>query len=98
MLRVSYENWGDWNGAFGHIFYNGEFSHYRLRVEYRFVGDQVKNGPGWAFRNSGIMFHGQSVESMEVDQDFPVSIEYHNPKLAPILSWFSTLEIEVKVA
>ncbi len=75
MLRVSYENWDEWNGTFGHIFYNGEFSHYRLRVEYRFVGEQVKNGPGWAFRNNGLMIHGQPAESMDLDQDFPTSIE-----------------------
>lgn len=75
MLRVSYENWPEWNGKFGHIFYKDEFSHYRLRVEYRFVGEQVKNGPGWAFRNNGLMLHGQSAASMELDQDFPVSLE-----------------------
>jgi hypothetical protein len=75
LLRVSYENWEEWNGTFGHIFYNGEFSHYRLRVEYRFVGNQVKNGPGWAFRNNGLMLHGQPAETMELDQDFPTSIE-----------------------
>ena len=75
LLRVSYENWDEWNGKFGHIFYKGEFSHYRLRVEYRFVGPQVKNGPGWAFRNNGLMLHGQSAESMELDQDFPTSVE-----------------------
>lgn len=75
MLRVSYENWPEWNGKFGHIFYKGEFSHYRLRVEYRFTGEQVKNGPGWAFRNNGLMLHGQPAETMELDQDFPTSIE-----------------------
>jgi hypothetical protein len=75
MLRVSYENWEEWNGTFGHIFYNGEYSNYRLRVEYRFVGDQVKNGPGWAFRNNGLMLHGQPAETMDLDQDFPTSIE-----------------------
>lgn len=75
ILRVSYENWEEWNGTFGHIFYKGEFSNYRLRVEYRFVGDQVKNGPGWAFRNNGLMIHGQPAETMELDQDFPTSIE-----------------------
>lgn len=75
LLRVSYENWPEWNGKFGHIFYKGEFSHYRLRAEYRFVGEQVKNGPGWAFRNNGLMIHGQPAETMELDQDFPVSIE-----------------------
>jgi hypothetical protein len=46
-----------------------------LRVEYRFVGDQVTNGPGWAYRNNGIMFHSQSPESMTIDQEFPASIE-----------------------
>jgi len=75
MLRVSYENWEEWNGTFGHIFYNGEFSNYRLRVEYRFVGEQSKNGPGWAIRNNGLMIHGQPAETMELDQDFPTSIE-----------------------
>lgn len=75
LLRVSYENWEEWNGKFGHIFYKGEFSHYKLRVEYRFVGEQVPKGPGWAFRNNGLMLHGQSAESMELDQDFPTSIE-----------------------
>ncbi len=75
LLRVSYENWDEWNGKFGHIFYRGEFSHYRLRVEYRFVGSQVKNGPGWAFRNNGLMIHGQAAGTMELDQDFPTSVE-----------------------
>ena len=75
LLRVSYDNWDEWNGKFGHIFYKDEFSYYRLRVEYRFVGEQSKNGPGWAIRNNGLMLHGQSAESMELDQDFPTSIE-----------------------
>ena len=75
MLRIRYDDWEEFGNVFGHIFYNGEFSHYRLRVEYRFVDEQVKNGPGWAFRNNGLMIHGQSAESMELDQDFPVSIE-----------------------
>jgi hypothetical protein len=46
-----------------------------MRLEYRFVGEQCPGGPGWAFRNSGIMAHGQSPESMKKDQDFPDSIE-----------------------
>ncbi len=75
LLRVSYENWDEWNGKFGHIFYKDEFSHYKLHVVYRFVGNQAKNGPGWAFRNNGLMIHGQSAESMALDQDFPTSIE-----------------------
>jgi hypothetical protein len=75
VLKVSYDNWPDFDGEFGHIFYDESFSHYRLLVEYRFVGDQVKNGPGWAFRNNGVMLHGQSPQSMTLDQEFPASIE-----------------------
>ncbi len=75
VFKVSYDNWPNFNGEFGHIFYETSFSHYRLLVEYRFIGDQVNNGPGWAFRNNGVMLHGQSPESMSLDQEFPASIE-----------------------
>jgi len=75
LFTVSYDNWTDFNSEFGHIFYREPFSHYLLRVEYRFVGEQVTNGPGWAFRNNGIMLHSQDPASMTVEQEFPVSIE-----------------------
>jgi hypothetical protein len=76
VLRVSYDEYeGDFDRRFGHLFHEKLFSHYRIRVEYRFVGEQVPGGPGWAFRNSGIMVHGQPVETMKKDQDFPISIE-----------------------
>ena len=60
---------------YGHLFYKDSFSHYLLRVEYRFVGNQVTNGPGWAFRNNGLMIHGQDPAKMAINQKFPVSIE-----------------------
>ena len=74
-LKVSYDGWSDLQGEFGHLFYDGKFSHYLLRVEYRFIGDQAPNGPAWAYRNNGIMLHSQSPASMTRDQEFPVSIE-----------------------
>jgi len=75
ILKVCYDQYDKFGGKFGHIFYKEKFSHYRLRLEYRFVGEQVPGGPGWAFRNNGIMIHCQSPESMTKDQNFPVSIE-----------------------
>ncbi len=75
LLKVAYDRYEKFEGRFGHIFYRQPFSNYILRVEYRFVGEQVPGGPSWAFRNSGIMIHGQAPESMRKDQDFPVSIE-----------------------
>jgi len=75
VMKVCYDQYDKFGGRFGHIFYKEKFSHYRMRLEYRFVGEQTPEGPGWAFRNSGIMLHCQSPESMRRDQDFPVSIE-----------------------
>lgn len=71
-IRVGYDKF---DNRFGHLFYKTPFSHYKLRIEYRFVGDQCTGGPGWALRNSGVMLHGQDPKTMRKDQDFPVSIE-----------------------
>ena len=75
ILKVCYDKYDRFDGKFGHLFYQEKFSNYRLRLEYRFVGEQIDGGPDWAFRNSGIMIHGQSAESMGKDQRFPVCIE-----------------------
>ncbi|MCI0492164.1 MAG: DUF1080 domain-containing protein [Planctomycetes bacterium] len=76
ILKVSYDKYdGPFNNRFGHLFYERPFSNYVLRVEYRFVGEQIDGGPSWAVRNSGVMLHGQTPESILKDQDFPVSIE-----------------------
>lgn len=75
MLITRYDQYEAFDGEYGHIFYNTPFSHYKLRVEYRIVGEQVNGGLGWAIKNSGVMFHAQSPQSMLLDQEFPVSIE-----------------------
>lgn len=76
VLKVSYDGYGGkFDGRFGHLFYKTPYSNYKLRLEYRFVGNQIEGGPGWAFRNSGIMIHGQDPATMRLDQDFPVSCE-----------------------
>lgn len=75
LLKVRYDQYEGFKGQFGHLFYHQPYSHYRLRIEYRFVGEQAEGGPPWALRNSGAMIHGQPPETMELKQDFPVSIE-----------------------
>lgn len=74
-IKVSYDGYDKFGDRFGHLFYNHPYSRYKMRVEYRFVGDQCPGGQGWAFRNSGVMIHGQKPETMGKDQSFPVSIE-----------------------
>jgi hypothetical protein len=75
VLKVSYDQYPEFANKFGHIFYRAKFSHYIVAAEYRFVGEQAKGGPSWAFRNNGIMFHCQAPETMGKDQDFPISVE-----------------------
>jgi 3-keto-disaccharide hydrolase len=75
VLKVRYDGYDRFASRFGHLFYRDAFSHYIIAVEYRFVGEQVKEGPTWAIRNSGVMVHGQTPQSMPKDQDFPISIE-----------------------
>lgn len=74
-LVVAYDKYPKFDAKFGHLFYKGKFSNYRLRVEYRFVGEQCKGGADWALRNSGVMIHGEAPETMAKDQQFPASIE-----------------------
>jgi hypothetical protein len=75
LIKVTYDAYDTFDGRFGHLFYRDKFTHYRLRIEYRFKGEQCQGGPDWAFRNSGVMFHSQSPQSMGREQNFPVSIE-----------------------
>ncbi|MDR1517766.1 MAG: DUF1080 domain-containing protein [Dysgonamonadaceae bacterium] len=75
LLKVRYDQYDTFDKRYGHLFYKDSLSHYIIRVEYRFVGDQCNGGEGWAYRNSGIMLHGQTPQSMDKDQDFPASIE-----------------------
>lgn len=75
VMKVSYDKYDEFRNRFGHIFYKQKFSYYVVAVEYRFVGEQAKGGPAWAFKNSGVMLHCQPPETMKKDQDFPISIE-----------------------
>lgn len=75
LLKVSYDEYESFNGEYGHLYYQTPFSHYKLRIEYRFVGEQTEGGAPWNVRNSGVMVHSQSAASVGKDQEFPVSLE-----------------------
>ena len=75
ILKVRYDQYDSFDSQFGHIFYKAPYSQYILAVEYRFVDEQCKGGPAWAYRNSGIMLHCQPPSTMYKNQDFPISIE-----------------------
>jgi hypothetical protein len=74
-IRVMYDRYNEFGARFGHLFYTQKFSHYVLALEYRFFGDQIKGGPGYARLNSGVMVHSQAPETILKDQDWPISVE-----------------------
>lgn len=75
MIRINYNEYDTFDDAFGHMYYKESYSHYKLRFDYRFVGEQTDGGASWNVRNSGIMLHSQSAQSNDFGQGFPVSIE-----------------------
>ena len=78
ILKVRYDGYGEnFSDRFGAFFYNKKLGNYRLKVEYRFVGETAPGAPEWGYRDSGVQFHSQSPTSMKIDQPFPICLEYN---------------------
>ncbi len=77
ILKISYDGYESYDTKFGALIYDTPFTNYRLKVEYRFVGETAPGAPSWGFRDSGIQYHGQSPQSMGKDQNFPICLEYN---------------------
>jgi len=75
ILKVSYDGYENFENRFGLLTYKTPFSNYKLRLQYRFTGNQIKGGEAWATKNSGVMIHSQAPESMLLNQAFPLSLE-----------------------
>jgi hypothetical protein len=75
IIKVRYDQYGDFNDQFAHLYYNKPFSYYRMVFEYRFVGKLQKGAPDYTLLNSGVMFHSQDPKTMLKEQDWPISVE-----------------------
>jgi hypothetical protein len=75
ILKVRYDQYEDFNDQFGHLYYKTPLSHFRLKFEYRFVGELQKGAPDFTLLNSGVMFHSQDPHSMPKEQNWPISVE-----------------------
>lgn len=75
ILKVAYDKYRSFGGRFGHLFTNVSYSHYLLRLEYRFTGAMMPDAPDYVNLNSGVMLHAQPPQSMRFDQGFPASLE-----------------------
>ncbi|WP_299537289.1 DUF1080 domain-containing protein [Ulvibacterium sp.] len=78
ILSIRYDGYGpELNGRFGTLYYQKKLTDYRLKVEYRFVGETAPGAPDWGYRDSGIQFHGQPPNTQKLDQPFPICLEYN---------------------
>lgn len=76
VIQVNYDGYGDdYKNRFGHLYYNVPYSHYHLKLAYRFYGDLHPGAPSYTLRNSGVMFHSQDPRTMPANQDWPISVE-----------------------
>jgi hypothetical protein len=75
LLKVRYDQYGEFGDRFGHLYYKQPFSHYHLAVEYRFAGALQRGAPGYAVLNSGVMFHAQDPRTILLDQNWPIALE-----------------------
>ena len=76
IIKISYDGYEKFDKQYGHLFTDIAYSHYILRMDYRFTGEKMVDAPHYVNLNSGVMVHSQSPQSMGIDQGFPVSIEY----------------------
>ncbi len=77
ILQVRYDKYDSFRNRFGGLYYKEKFTNYRLKVEYRFIGELTPGAPSWGFRDGGVQYHSQSPASMTIDQPFPVCLEYN---------------------
>jgi hypothetical protein len=75
IIKVRYDQYGDFNDQFSHLYYEKPFSHFHLKLEYRFVGELQKGAPDYTLLNSGVMFHSQDPKTMLKEQNWPISVE-----------------------
>ena len=76
ILAVDYSDYDGFNDRYGHLFYEKPFSSFHLTWEYRFTDQWLEDAQSYTYRNSGVMFHSQSPESILLEQDWPISVEY----------------------
>ena len=76
IIKVRYDQYGaTFDDQFGHLYYRTPFSHFHLKLEYRFVGELYPGAPSYTLLNSGVMFHSQDPHKMPVEQNWPISVE-----------------------
>lgn len=75
IIKVRYDQYGDFNDQFSHLFYKTPYSNFHLKLEYHFTGELQKGAPEYTILNSGVMYHSQDPATILKEQNWPISVE-----------------------
>ncbi|HEY9488806.1 MAG TPA: DUF1080 domain-containing protein, partial [Chryseosolibacter sp.] len=75
LIKVRYDQYGNFDDQFAHLYYHKPLSYFHLKLEYRFTGQLQRGAPSYTLLNSGVMFHSQDPRSMPKEQNWPISVE-----------------------
>lgn len=75
IIKVRYDQYGDFNDQFAHLYFQKPFSKFHLKFEYRFTGELQRGAPSYTLLNSGVMFHSQDPATILKEQNWPISVE-----------------------
>jgi hypothetical protein len=75
IIKVRYDQYQEFNDQFGHLYHERPYSHFHLKLEYRFIGELQRGAPDYTLLNSGVMFHSQDPRTMPKEQNWPISVE-----------------------
>jgi len=74
-IVINYDKYGgDMKGRWAHLFFKQPFHAYHLSLEYKFFGEEMQplRRTKW---NSGVIYHTQSPQSMDLYQPYPIGVE-----------------------
>lgn len=77
MLSIRYDKYDSFRNRFGSLYFDKKFTNYRLKVEYRFVGNTTVGAPTWGYKDGGIQYHCQPPNTVALNQSFPICLEYN---------------------
>jgi hypothetical protein len=77
ILKIKYDQYKMFDSQFGGLYTTKPYTNYRLKAEYRFIGELTPGAPSWGYRDSGVQFHCQHPKTMDLSQNFPICLEYN---------------------
>ncbi|MCC5621336.1 family 16 glycoside hydrolase, partial [Nostoc sp. CHAB 5715] len=87
MIRLAYDQYEQFDGKFGHMYYHKPYSYYRLRFEYRFTGEQTKGVQTQPGETIVVIGDCPELGNWDINKAYP--LEYINTN-----TWFAEIPFD----